>query len=248
MFFPIFHDPLYVLVTIVGAALGLWAQFRVKSNFARFARVPVRAGMSGAEAAEAVCRAAGVRVRIERHQGFLSDHYDPRAKTLRLSPDVYDGRSISSIAVAAHEAGHSIQDATHYPFLGLRTKVVAFAGIGSNLWYFFFFGGAALTAGMRPAQRAAEAGWQLPQYLMAAGILLFGAVVLFQLITLPVEIDASRRAKAVLAQSGIVQTKEEALGVSRVLDAAAWTYIAAALTGIVTLIVLIARFQQSGRR
>ena len=247
MFFP-FYDPLYLLVTVVAAAIGLWAQFRVKSAFARYARVPVRAGLSGAEAAQAVCRAAGANVRIERHQGFLSDHYDPRSKALRLSPEVYDGRSISSIAVAAHEAGHSIQDLTKYPFLGFRTKVVTLAGIGSQAWSLLFFGGLILGAGMRPSQQAAEAGWQLPQYLMAAGILLFGAVVLFQLITLPVEIDASRRAKAVLAQSGIVQTREEAVGVNKVLDAAAWTYVAAAIAGILTLIYLIARFQQSQRR
>jgi hypothetical protein len=246
--FYLFHDPFYLLVTLVGAALGLWAQFRVKSAFRRYARVAVRAGMSGAEAAQAVCRAAGAQVRIERHQGFLSDHYDPRAKALRLSPEVYDGRSISSIAVAAHEAGHSIQDLTNYPFLGLRTKIVAFAGIGSQLWSLLFFGGAILAAGMRPSASAAEAGWQLPQYLMAAGILLFGAVVVFQIVTLPVEIDASRRAKAVLAQTGIVQTKDEAVGVNKVLDAAAWTYIAAALAGILTLIYLIARFQGSNRR
>jgi Zn-dependent membrane protease YugP len=247
MFMP-FYDPLYLLVTAVGAAIALFAQFRVKSAFARYARVPTRAGMSGAEAAEAVCRAAGAQVRIERHQGFLSDHYDPRSKALRLSPDVYDGRSISSVAVAAHEAGHSIQDVTKYPFLGFRTKVVALAGIGSQAWSLLFFAGLILSATMRPSAQAAEAGWQLPQYLMAGGILLFGAVVLFQLITLPVEIDASRRAKAVLAQSGIVQTRDEAVGVNKVLDAAAWTYVAAAIAGILTLIYLIARFQQTQRR
>ncbi len=248
MFFPIFHDPVLLLITIAGGLIALWAQLKVKSNFARFAKVPVRAGLSGAEAADSICRTAGVPVRIERHQGFLTDHYDPRSKVLRLSPDVYDGRSISSVAVAAHEAGHSIQDATRYPLLGFRTGVVTFASIGSRLWSLPFVAGMFLAMGMPPAERAAATGWALPQYLMAAGILLFGAVVLFQLITLPVELDASRRAKAVLAKTGIVQTQEEAVGVSRVLDAAAWTYVAAALTGVITLIYLIARFQQSSRR
>ncbi len=243
--FWIFGDPLYLLVTVVGLALTLWAQAKVKSNFAKYSRVTVRSGLSGAEAAAAVCRAGNVSgVKIERHQGFLSDHYDPRAKTLRLSPDVYDGRSISSIAVAAHEAGHSIQDATAYPLLGLRTKMVRATNIGSRLWSFPFFAGLFLAYF---GQRQAEGGgWTLGSILMALGILLFGAVVLFQLVTLPVEIDASRRAKAVLAQSGIVQTQDEAVGVSKVLDAAAWTYVAAAAAGVLQLIYLIWRFQ--GRR
>ena len=240
----IFGDPLYLLVTVVGLALTLLAQAKVKSTFAKYARVAVRSGLSGAEAAAAVCRAGNVSgVKIERHQGFLSDHYDPRAKTLRLSPDVYDGRSISSIAVAAHEAGHSIQDVTAYPLLGLRTKMVRATNIGSRMWSLPFFAGLILAYWQGPPEGG---GWAAGSILMALGILLFGAVVLFQLVTLPVEIDASRRAKAVLAQSGIVQTQDEAVGVSKVLDAAAWTYVAAAAAGVLQLIYLIWRFQ--GRR
>ena len=240
----IFGDPLYLLVTVVGLALTLWAQAKVKSTFAKYSKVSVRSGLSGAEAAAAVCRAGNVSgVKIERHQGFLSDHYDPRAKTLRLSPDVYDGRSISSIAVAAHEAGHSIQDVTAYPLLGLRTKMVRATNIGSRMWSLPFFAGLILAYWQGPPEGG---GWAAGSILMALGILLFGAVVLFQLVTLPVEIDASRRAKAVLAQSGIVQTQDEAVGVSKVLDAAAWTYVAAAAAGVLQLIYLIWRFQ--GRR
>ncbi len=242
--FWIFGDPLYLVVTLIGLALTLLAQAKVKSNFAKYSKVPVRSGLSGAEAAAAVCRAGNVSgVKIERHQGFLSDHYDPRAKTLRLSPDVYDGRSISSIAVAAHEAGHSIQDATAYPLLGFRTKMVTVTNIGSRMWSFPFFAGLILAYWQGPPEGG---GWAAGSILMALGILLFGAVVLFQLVTLPVEIDASRRAKAVLAQSGIVQTQDEAIGVSKVLDAAAWTYVAAAAAGVLQLIYLIWRFQ--GRR
>jgi len=228
-------DPLYLLLTGIGLAVTLWAQFKVKSSFKRYARVGVRTGLSGAEAAQAVCRAGNVHdVKIERHQGFLSDHYDPRAKTLRLSPEVYDGRSISSIAVAAHEAGHSIQDVTAYPLLGFRSAIVPMANLGSRLWVLPFIIGAFM-AGANPA---------ISRGLMMLGILLFAGVVLFQLVTLPVEYDASRRAKAVLAQTGIVQTQEEAQGVSKVLDAAALTYVAAALAGVLQLLYLILRMQQ----
>jgi Zn-dependent membrane protease YugP len=233
-------DPLYYLVFGIGLAFSLWAQWRVKSTFGRFAKVGVRSNMTGAEAAAAVARsgnAAGIR--IERHQGFLSDHYDPRSRTLRLSPDVHDGRSVSSIAVAAHEAGHAIQHAVAYPALGFRSVMVPLANIGSSLWALPFFLGLMLAG----AQPAAE-GLGLGQLLMTIGIGLFGAVVLFQLVTLPVEFDASRRAKAVLAQAGIVQSPEEARGVDKVLDAAAMTYVAAAAASILQLLYLILRANQ----
>jgi len=238
LFFP--PDPLYIVVTVIGLAFSLWAQWRVKSAFGRFAKVGVRAGMTGAEAAAAVARAGNAGgIRIERHQGFLSDHYDPRSRTLRLSPDVYDGRSISSIAVAAHEAGHAIQHAVAYPALAFRSAMVPMANIGNRLWGLPFFIGIVLAN----SQRAA-AGSSLGESLMMVGILLFGAVVLFQLVTLPVEFDASRRAKAVLAQAGIVQTPEEARGVDKVLDAAAMTYVAAAAAGALQLIYMILRANQ----
>jgi Zn-dependent membrane protease YugP len=244
MFFFLF-DPLYLVVTLVGVALTAVAQWRVKSAFRKYSKVPVRSGMTGAQAAAAVCSAGNTGpVTIERHEGFMSDHYDPRSKTLRLSPEVYEGRSISSIAVAAHEAGHSIQDATAYPLLGFRSKMVSLTNLGSRMWAMPFMIGMFLAAGQERATEAGAAGWNTGQYLMAFGILCFGAVVLFQLVTLPVEIDASRRAKAVLAQTGIVQTQEEAVGVSRVLDAAAWTYVAAAAAGILQLIYLIMRFNR----
>lgn len=238
MFF--FHlDPLFLIATGIGIAITLWAQFRVKSTFAHYAKVGVRTGMTGAEAAAAVVRAGNAAaVRIERHQGFLSDHYDPRSRTLRLSPDVFDGRSVSSIAVAAHEAGHAIQHAVSYPALGFRSVLVPIANIGNSLWSLPFIIGIGLQGG----QDVARSG--TGQTLVMIGIMMFAAVVLFQLVTLPVEFDASRRAKAVLAQSGIVTTPDEARGVEKVLDAAAWTYVAAALAGALQLIALIMRANQ----
>lgn len=233
-------DPLYLVLTVLGLAITLWAQFRVKTTFARFQKVGVRAGMTGAEAAMAVARAGNAAgVRIERHQGFLSDHYDPRTRTLRLSPDVYDGRSVSSIAVAAHEAGHAIQHAVAYPALGFRSAMVPLANIGNTLWMLPFVIGMGM-AGGQEAARGSGTG----ELLMSIGIFMFAAVVLFQLVTLPVEFDASRRAKAVLAQAGIVQTAEEARGVEKVLDAAAMTYVAAALAAVLQLVYLILRANQ----
>jgi hypothetical protein len=237
--FPFLFDPLYLTLTGAGLAITLWAQFRVKSTFARFARVGVRAGMTGAEAAAAVARAGNAAgVRIERHQGFLSDHYDPRSRTLRLSPEVYDGRSVSSIAVAAHEAGHAIQHAVAYPALGFRSALVPVANVGNTLWSLPFIAGMVLAGGQSVARGS------LPELLMNIGIVMFAGVVLFQLVTLPVEFDASRRAKAVLAKAGIVQTTEEARGVDKVLDAAAMTYVAAALAGGLQLLYLILRANQ----
>ena len=219
-------DPFYLLIVGPTLLVAAWASLRVKTTFRRFSKVGVRTGMTGAEAAAAVARAGGASVKVERVAGFLSDHYDPRTKTLRLSPDVYDGRSISSIAVAAHEAGHSIQDVESYAWLTFRSNMVPVASIGSNLWIWVLMIGVFL-------QNLA---------LIQLGIVVFGVVVVFQLVTLPVEFDASKRAKAVLATSGIVTTQEEAQGVNKVLDAAAMTYVAAALTSIATLLYFLLRF------
>jgi uncharacterized protein len=226
---PIFFDPLYLLLTLPALAFSIWAQFRVKSTFNRYSKVGVRTGMTGAQAAAAIVRQSGMEgVTIERHQGFLSDHYDPRSKTLRLSPEVHDGRSISSIAVAAHEAGHSIQDATGYAWLGLRSKLVPLTQIGAQLWYLPFILGLMFSS---------------LSGLMWVGIALFMGVVVFQVVTLPTEFNASNRAKAVLAATGIVTTQEEAVGVKKVLDAAALTYVAALVASIMQLIYMLLRAQ-----
>lgn len=214
-------DPMYWLIVGPTLLVALWASFRVKSTFLRFSNVGVRSGMTGAQAAAAVARAGGADVTVEAHQGFLSDHYDPRTRSLHLSPEVYNGRSVSSIAVAAHEAGHAIQHAQGYKWLTFRSNMVPVVSIGSQLWIWVFL-----------------AGLMMPKYgwLLELGILIFGVTVLFQIITLPVEFDASNRAKAVLASSGIVSTTEEAQGVSKVLGAAAMTYVAGALTAVATLL------------
>ncbi len=225
-------DPIWMLITLVAGGISMLASSRVKRTFLRYAGVGVQTGLTGAEAAERVAHAGGAMdVTIERHGGFLSDHYDPRSKTLRLSPDVYDGRSISSIAVAAHEAGHAIQHAQAYAWLGFRSKMVPVYSIGSRLWIVPFMIGAMLTAG---------AGG-IGQTLMILGVALFATILVFQLVTLPVEFDASNRAKAVLASTGIVTTAEEAEGVEDVLGAAAMTYVAAAFGSMIQLIYLVMR-------
>jgi hypothetical protein len=221
-------DPLYLILTVPALILSLWAQYKVKSTFNRFSKVGVRSGMTGAEAASAILRASGLDgLKIERHEGFLSDHYDPRTRTLRLSPEVYDGRSISSVAVAAHEAGHSLQHAADYGPLNLRSQLVPLVQIGSQLWYLPFIAGLLLNM----------AG------LIWVAIGLFGAVVLFQLVTLPTEFDASKRARAMLSSVGIVRTNDEEVGVAKVLNAAALTYVAALLSSIMQLIYMIMRAQ-----
>lgn len=221
-----YFDPLYLVLTLPALAFSIWAQVRVKSTFHKYERVGLRSGMSGAEAARAIVQTSGLEgVTVERHAGFLSDHYDPRAKSLRLSPAVYDGRSVASVAVAAHEAGHSLQDAHGYTPLVLRSKLVPLTQIGSQLWFLPFFLGYVFNV----------------SGLMWLGIIAFGAVVLFQLVTLPTEYDASNRAKAVLATTGIVTTQEEAQGVERVLGAAALTYVAALVASLMQLLYLLLR-------
>lgn len=221
----ILFDPLYFLFVGPFMLIAMYASARVKSTFKRFSRVGVRSGMTGAEAAAAVARSAGIAVRIEQSSGFLSDHYDPRGRVLRLSPDVYAGRSISAVAVAAHEAGHAIQDARGYAPLKLRSFMVPITQFGSTGWIWIFFAGMILS--IKP--------------LVTVGILVFGVTVVFQLVTLPVEFDASRRARLVLAETGIVTSAEEEQGVGKVLNAAAMTYVASALTSIATLLYLIMR-------
>ncbi|MEM9801876.1 MAG: zinc metallopeptidase [Planctomycetota bacterium] len=219
-------DPLYFIILGPCLLLGMWASARVKSNFRKYSQVGVTSGMSGAQAAAAVCRAGGANVTIERVGGFLSDHYDPRSKTLRLSPDVYDGRSVAAIAVGAHEAGHALQDATDYAWLGFRSALVPAVQFGSSTWIWplmigMFMGGAQSSLG---------------GMLVWGGIALLGVTVLFQLVTLPVEFDASNRAKKVLVEADIARTEAEQKGVSKVLDSAAMTYVAGAVSAVATLL------------
>ncbi|MDE0959186.1 MAG: zinc metallopeptidase [Planctomycetota bacterium] len=235
-FFPlafIYFDPMYFLFVGPAFLLALWAQARVKSSFGKWSAVPLRSGWTGAQVAARVCELGGAEgVQIEMTPGQLSDHYDPRERVLRLSAENYNGRSVAAAAIAAHEAGHAIQHATRYPMLVLRSAYVPAASLGS--WFAFPL----LFAGMI---------FRYPP-LIFIGIALFGAVVLFQFITLPVEFDASARAKRVLADSGIISDEEEMDGVRSVLGAAALTYVAATIQAVLTLLYYLWRSGLLGRR
>jgi Zn-dependent membrane protease YugP len=210
----------FLLCTVVPLLFGLWAQFKVKSTFKRYSQVPTASGMTGAQAAEAVLRNSGVTgVGIRPVPGQLSDHYDPRSKTLNLSEDVGIAATVAALGVAAHEAGHAVQDARGYKPMQLRSTLVPAASIGSQLWIFPAFLGLILGS----------------TGLVNVGLVLFLAVVLFQLVTLPVEFDASHRAIVALEGGGLLGP-EELSGARKVLQAAALTYIAALAASIGQLI------------
>ena len=218
-------DPLYLLLMAPAFLFSLFASFWVKSSFRKYSKIVTASGITGAQAADRILRSKGISdVEIGPTTGFLSDFYDPSSKTLRLSPDVYKGRSVSSIGVAAHEAGHALQHADGYAPLKLRTAIVPMANIGSNFAWIL------LIAGMFLGMVG----------LIKIGVILFSAVVAFQVVTLPVEINASRRALAAISSSGILMA-EEVAGARRVLTAAAMTYVAAAATAILTLLYFLVR-------
>jgi Zn-dependent membrane protease YugP len=219
-----FFDPLYFLFIAPALLLALWAQLRVKMAFASAQQMP--ASLSGAAAARHVLDSAGLTgVAIEMIPGHLSDHYDPRQKVLRLSPEVYQSRSLAAVGIAAHEAGHAIQDAHAYAPLVVRNAAVPMAGFGSSAFFILLILGLAL---------------QVP-WLVWAGIIAFSAIVFFQVVNLPVEFNASARAKAQLVELGIVPS-DQMVYVNRVLNAAAMTYVAATLQAILTLLYYIMRF------
>lgn len=226
-----FFDPLYLLMVGPALLLSLVAQGWVKSAFGKYSKIGTARGLSGAEVAQHIVSQAGLGVRVERVSGFLSDHYDPLSRTLRLSPEVYDGHSISSVGVAAHEAGHALQHARNYLPLQWRSAMVPITKIGSNLaWPLLMVGFILQSMSMLGAG----------VLLIKVGIVLFSAAVLFQLITLPVEFDASNRAVAIVRSQGIV-TEAEAVGVQKVLNAAAMTYVAAAAAAVLQLLYFLMR-------
>ncbi|MEM6457380.1 MAG: zinc metallopeptidase [Acidobacteriota bacterium] len=225
-------DPMYFLLMAPAFALSLWASFATKSAFKKYARQRSARGITGAQAAQALLDRAGITdVKVVRTAGYLSDHYNPVTKTLALSEPVYDQPSVSAIGVACHEAGHAIQHATNYGPLWLRSALVPMAGIGSSLGYFVMFGGLILA-------------WQ---NLVLLGAVLFSAVLLFQIVTLPVEFDASARAKKLAFEHGLV-TESERRGVAKVLNAAAMTYVAAAVSSLLTLLYFLMRAGLLGGR
>lgn len=220
-----FYDPVFMLfIALPFLIIGLIVQARVKSAFRRGSKIGTRKGYTGRDVAAAILDANHISdVRIEPVQGFLSDHYDPRHKVLRLSPDVYHGRSVAAAGVAAHEVGHAIQHARRYTPLVFRNAIVPMANIGSGL-----------------GMTLAMIGLVMFQPLVAVGAILFAAVAIFQLVNLPVEFNASSRARETLVAHGLV-TPQEDQEVRKVLNAAAMTYVAATIQAVVTLLYLLWR-------
>jgi uncharacterized protein len=210
----------WLLTMIVPLGLGLWAQRKVKTTFEKYSKVPVRSGMTGAQAAAEVIRSSGLTgVEIRAVEGRLTDHYDPRNRTLNLSPDVGQASSVAALGVAAHEAGHAVQDARNYFPMRVRQSFVPVASIGSSFAIPIIFIGLLIGA----------------TGLTNVGLALFTAIVAFQLITLPVEFDASRRALVALQDGRLLQA-DELDGAKSVLSAAALTYVAALVASVSQLI------------
>ena len=220
-----FFDPLYFIIIAPGLALSLYATLRTKSTFSKYSKVESRSGLTGAQAADLMLKRQGVNgVRIERTGGWLSDHYDPRQKALRLSDENYSSQSLSAIGVACHEAGHAIQDAHGYGMLSLRTALVPATNFSSTFAYLVMIGGFFLQM----------------TGLIFVGVCLFSVGVVFSLITLPVEWDASKRAQIAMDEAGML-SPEENRHASKVLNAAFLTYLAAALTSLLTLAYYLIR-------
>lgn len=229
-----YFDPLYLLVTLITLAFSLWATARVKSAFAKYSRVPTATGYSGAQIARKILdhnglfdvpvEPVGQRLMVFGGDGMLSDHYDPAKRVVRLSPQVYGSQSVAAHAIAAHECGHAVQHAKAYTPLVVRNAMVPLATFGSQASYFLIFLGFIMHA----------------MAMVKIGLLLFTAAVLFQIVTLPVEFDASRRGKAMLTEYGLISPPDQH-GVSSVLNAAAWTYVAAAAAAVLNLVYLLFR-------
>lgn len=231
---PFFFDPMYLIAMAIPMAFSWWAQRKVKSAFNEYSQIQAGRGITGASAARRILDAYGLQnVGVERVNGFLSDHYDPRSKMLRLSPDVYDSPSLAAVGVAAHEAGHALQDKESYGPLRLRSSLVPAANIGSNFGPYIIMAGFLLINFV-----GTTLAW--------IGVVVLAAASLFTLVTLPVEFDASKRAKALLVSEGVVTT-QEVDGVDKVLDAAALTYVAAAVSALATLAYYVFRLLAASR-
>lgn len=220
-----FFDPMYLLFLAPALLLSLWASWKTKSAFKKYSKVAVMNGMTGAQAAGTMLERAGVQgVKIVPTRGVLSDHYNPVNRTLALSEPVYGSASIAAVGVACHEAGHAIQHARKYAPLWLRSALVPTANIGSKLGYWVMIGGLIMSS----------------MNVVLIGAVLFSAVLIFQVITLPVEFDATARAKRLSVEYGIVSAQERP-GMDSVLNAAALTYVAAAVSTLMTLLYFLMR-------
>jgi len=219
-------DPLYYLFIIPGVIIGIWAQVKLSHAYGKYSQVAVTNGMTGAEAARIILDRAGLNnVPVQEVPGHLSDHYDPTKRALFLSPDNYSGRTIAAVGVAAHEAGHALQHKHAYALFDLRMALVPITQFASYAWMGVLLLGYLLHI--------------LPHMILIA-IVIFSIMTLFQLVTLPVEYDASRRAKDELFRLGIVRDNERE-GVNKVLNAAALTYVAALVTSLMQLFYFIAQ-------
>lgn len=217
-----YFDPTYILV-LAGAILCMLASAKVRTTYSKFSRVQSMSGYTGATAAQQILRQAGIYdVRVQHVSGNLTDHYDPRNKTLNLSDSVYGSNSVAAIGVAAHECGHAIQHARNYLPLKLRSAIVPAVNLGTNLGWILILLGLFITSSSA-------------NLLLTIGVLAFSLGVVFQLITLPVEFNASSRALTILKESGILRNDEN-YGARKVLSAAALTYVAGAVAGILQLL------------
>ena len=234
-----FFDPMYLVFMVPALVLSLFASWRTKSAFKKYSRVRTMNGMTGAQAAQMLLDRAGINdVKVVPTRGYLSDHYNPMNKTLALSEAVHSSPSVAAVGVACHEAGHAIQHARHYAPLWARSMLVPTANIGSKVGYFAMLGGLIMLS-----FGAVGVG----KGIVVLGALLFSVVLLFQIVTLPVEFDASARAKRLAFQHGIVSGRERA-GMSKVLNAAALTYVAAAISTLLTLLYFLLRAGLLGGR
>ncbi|HIT67963.1 MAG TPA: zinc metallopeptidase [Candidatus Merdisoma merdipullorum] len=221
-----YFDPTYILI-IIGVVISLWASARVKTTYAKYSRVRSMSGLTGAQAAERILHSAGIYdVRIEHVSGNLTDHYDPKNRVLRLSDSVYNSASVAAVGVAAHECGHAVQDQKDYAPLRFRNSLVPVANFGTMMAWPIILIGIIFASS---------------QFLIDLGILLFSLGVLFQLVTLPVEFNASNRAIQILGNTGILY-EEELRQTKKVLSAAAMTYVAAAAASILSLLRLLILF------
>jgi Zn-dependent membrane protease YugP len=240
MYYPIWYDSTFLIFIVPALILGLIAQVAVKGQFNKYSQVRTARGLTGAQAARQILDANGLDgVMIEETNGFLSDNYDPRTRTLRLSPQVARAPSIASVGVAAHESGHALQHASGYLPLQIRSTMVPAVQFGTWLGPLIIMGGILFEALSGAVQLGNAIAW--------IGVVLFGIVAVFSFVTLPVELDATARAKRMLQQYNIVDG-QEMVGVNRVLDAAAWTYVAAAIAALLQVLRWVFILTSSRRR
>ncbi len=217
----LFDSHYWLLVMLPGMAIGVWAQWKLHSAYGKYSQVPVASGLTGAEVARKILNQAGLyNMPVEEVEGHLSDHYDPAKKALFLSSDIYNGRTIAAVGVAAHEAGHALQDQASWGLFNLRMALVPVTQFASMAWMGVLVLGFILHI--------------IPHFILIA-VAIFSVMTLFQLVTLPVEFDASARAKEQLFRLGLVRETERS-GVAKVLNAAALTYVAALVTSVLELL------------